>query len=262
MRPDQIYDIISAEIPEKNVDKDVFDVVTRHMIHGPCGLLNTSSPCVKEGKCSKRFPKKFTALTVTENDGNPQYRLRSIEDGGKSVTIRIRSRVSTAESSEVVYESSDVNNRWIVPYLPILSKTFQAHINVEYCNSLEAIKYICKYMCKGNDMADFAPQNPNDEIEQYQTGRYISTDKALWRIFSFQIHERYPSVLHLAVHLENGQRTYYTNSTLHQRASTPPQTTLTAFFSLCSQDPFARTLLYTEVPTYCVDAERKRIQTS
>ena len=107
--------------------------------------------------------------------------------------------------------------------------------------------HTCQYICKGNDMADFALRSPNDEIEQYQ----ISTNEALWRTFSFQIHERFPSV-HWAEHLENGQRTYFTNSTLHQRASTPPQTTLTAFFSLCSQDPFARMLLYTEVPTYYV----------
>lgn len=30
----------------------------------------------------------------------------------------------------------------------------------------------------------------------------------------------------------------------------PPDTTLTAFFKLCSEDNFAKTLLYSEVPTY------------
>ncbi|KAI8115014.1 ATP-dependent DNA helicase pif1 [Lucilia cuprina] len=45
-----------------------------------------------------------------------------------------------------------------------------------------------------------------NEVLSYQAGRYISSNEAVWRLFSFALHERYPSVTHLAVHLENGQR--------------------------------------------------------
>ncbi|GFW48878.1 uncharacterized protein TNCV_3900761 [Trichonephila clavipes] len=38
-------------------------------------------------------------------------------------------------------------------------------------------------------------------------GRYISSNEAIWHILSFPIHERDPAVEHLAIHLENGQRT-------------------------------------------------------
>ena len=34
-------------------------------------------------------------------------------------------------------------------------------------------------------------------------GRYVSSDVVGWRIFSFLIHERHPTVGHLAVHLES-----------------------------------------------------------
>lgn len=51
-------------------------------------------------------------------------------------------------------------------------------------------------------------ENSIDEITQYQMGRYVSSNEAIWRIFSFPIHERHPTVVHLAVHLENGQRVY------------------------------------------------------
>ncbi|GFV54536.1 ATP-dependent DNA helicase [Trichonephila clavipes] len=50
---------------------------------------------------------------------------------------------------------------------------------------------------------------PLDEINQYHLGRYISSNEAVWRILSFPIHERHPTVVHLAVHLENGQRVYF-----------------------------------------------------
>ncbi|GFR15888.1 helitron_like_N domain-containing protein [Trichonephila clavata] len=67
-------------------------------------------------------------------------------------------------------------------------------------------------------------ENSNDEVTQYQMGRYVSSNEAVWRIFSFPIHERHPSVVHLAVHLENGQRVYFTAQNAVQRAAQPPST--------------------------------------
>ena len=58
------------------------------------------------------------------------------------------------------------------------------------------------------------------------------------------------NVINLAIHLENGQRMYYTESNARQIATTPPQTILTAFFKFCQIDSFAEILLYLEVPTY------------
>ncbi|GFR15405.1 ATP-dependent DNA helicase [Trichonephila clavata] len=58
-------------------------------------------------------------------------------------------------------------------------------------------------------------------------------------------------VVHLAVHLENGQCVYFTSENVRaRRAMSPPLTTLTEFSTLCRNDTFARTLLYSEVPNY------------
>ncbi|XP_036339810.1 uncharacterized protein LOC118749148 [Rhagoletis pomonella] len=221
------------------------------MIHGPCGDLNRSSPCMADGKCTKRFPKDFTNDTSTHVDGYPIYRRRNTDNGGQSFTLNINNA------------NTDIDNRWVVPYSPLLSKTFNAHINVEFCSSVKSIKYICKYVNKGSDMAVFQIQNTdgnaprlsdNDEIMRYQIGRYISSNEAVWRIFGFPIHERDPAVIHLAVHLENGQRVFFTNETAIERAMNPPKTTLTEFFELCNRPDafgaFARTLLYSEVPRF------------
>ncbi|XP_073826793.1 uncharacterized protein [Musca autumnalis] len=236
--PDVIDDIISAEIPNVDEDPILHQVVVKNMVHGPCGLINQHSPCMVDGKCTKKYPRQFVQDTVTGTDGYPIYRRRSTHDGGQSFVIKVR-------NNEV-----DVDNRWIVPYCPLLSKTFKAHINVECCNSVKSIKYICKYVNKGSDMAVFSLQNPNDEISHYQMARYISSNEAVWRILGFPIHQRYPTVVHLSVHLENGQRVYFNEANARERAVTPPATTLTAFFELCANDPFAKTLLYSQVPSY------------
>ena len=36
----EIDDVISAEIPDKNVDKGLHDIIVKNMIHEPCGALN------------------------------------------------------------------------------------------------------------------------------------------------------------------------------------------------------------------------------
>jgi hypothetical protein len=68
-------------------------------------------------------------------------------------------------------------------------------------------------------------------------------------------------VVHLSVHLENGQRIYFTESNLQNQLLNPPNTTLTAFFKLCQQDDFAKTLLYCESPKYYTwNASLKKFQ--
>uniref|UniRef100_UPI00358E5CE5 uncharacterized protein n=1 Tax=Myxine glutinosa TaxID=7769 RepID=UPI00358E5CE5 len=236
IRANQIDSIISAEFPDPTNDEDLFEIVKAQMVHGPCGSLNYNSPCMKDTNCTKRFPRQFLKETQTGEDGYPPHRRRRPEDG------RVQTKIGQHE----------IDNRWIVPYCPLLTKTFHAHSNVEFCNSVKSMKYICKYVNKGSDAAMFALQQPNirDEVTQYQQGRYISSNEAFWRIFAFLIHERHPAIQQLAVHLENGQRVSFTAETAAQQALAPKDTTLTAFFKLCQQDPFARTLLYPQVPSY------------
>ncbi|XP_035211100.1 uncharacterized protein LOC118185339 [Stegodyphus dumicola] len=92
--------------------------------------------------------------------------------------------------------------------------------------------------------------NEIKEVHQYERGRYISSNEAVWRILNFSIHERYPTVIHLSVHLENGQRVYFTSANAIERVQAPQETTLTSFVRLCIEVKFAHTLLYHQVPKY------------
>ncbi|GBM44520.1 hypothetical protein AVEN_175616-1 [Araneus ventricosus] len=59
----RVDDIISAEIPNPQ-DKDLFYIVTKQMVHGPCGSINPRSPCMKDGICTKRYPRHFFGFNV------------------------------------------------------------------------------------------------------------------------------------------------------------------------------------------------------
>jgi hypothetical protein len=39
--PEEIDRIVCAEIPDPNEDKELYDIVASHTMHGPCGPLNT-----------------------------------------------------------------------------------------------------------------------------------------------------------------------------------------------------------------------------
>ncbi|XP_065658002.1 uncharacterized protein LOC136082525 [Hydra vulgaris] len=69
-----ISNLISAEIPDPILNCDFYNVVKTCMIHSSCGILNPSSPCMKNGVCSKNYPKEFNVNTVAVNNGYPRYR--------------------------------------------------------------------------------------------------------------------------------------------------------------------------------------------
>lgn len=62
---------IQAFIPDKEQDPILYNLVTKHMIHGPCGDLNKNSICMVEKRCSKNFPKQFQVQTTLTDDTYP-----------------------------------------------------------------------------------------------------------------------------------------------------------------------------------------------
>ncbi|GFY01774.1 helitron_like_N domain-containing protein [Trichonephila clavipes] len=84
--PNQMDEVISAEIPNPENGRKFYDTVTKNMIHGPCGALNPSSPCMKEGKYTKKYPRALLKDTQINDEGYPLYRRRAPEDGGRTIT--------------------------------------------------------------------------------------------------------------------------------------------------------------------------------
>jgi len=50
-----------------------------YVIHDSCRTIRYNSPCMKEGRCSEYFPKKFRSFTTIDEDGYPLHRRR--DDG-------------------------------------------------------------------------------------------------------------------------------------------------------------------------------------
>nr|XP_017245277.1 PREDICTED: uncharacterized protein LOC108216927 [Daucus carota subsp. sativus] len=249
-RPNNVHDVdklISAEIPDENLDPIGYNVVKRFMIHGPCGKDYTYSPCMVKGKCGRHFPKKFNGNTFFDDSGFPVYRRRRTTNNVKKKGVLL-------------------DNQYVVPYNRELLVRFQCHINLEVCNSSRSLKYLFKYCLKGHDTATMLLRKKRDvngdasqpllarsrdEIKNYIDGRYICAAEASWRLLGFDIHYRHPSVERLPVHVEGEKNvTFKNNESLASVAekSKTRHSKLEGWFEANKAYPAAREFTYQEFP--------------
>nr|GEU99924.1 hypothetical protein CTI12_AA250730 [Tanacetum cinerariifolium] len=123
----KIDEYISAEIPNKDEDPDLYQLVTDHMMHGPCGADNPSCPCTIKYKCTKKFPRQFNE-TVIDDSGYALYRRRN--------------------NGNIIKKSgTDLHNGYVVPYNPGLVSTtvdgeevdeIKDFLNCRYMSACEA----------------------------------------------------------------------------------------------------------------------------
>jgi len=130
--PDKIDNIVCAEIPDPTLDPELHQIVVSNMVYGPCGSINSTSPCMDNGHCTKKYPKSFISETQQGADSYPLCRGRSPEDGGQVMVVTINVRGSRI--------TQEVNNRWVMPYNKYLLRVLNCHCNVELCMSISSIK--------------------------------------------------------------------------------------------------------------------------
>ncbi|XP_072760469.1 uncharacterized protein [Anoplolepis gracilipes] len=196
--PEIVDKYISAEIPNPCENQALHDIVMKHMIHGPCGDW-----CLVDEKCSKNYPKLYHEETRIDEDAYPYYRRRN---SGKSFERP---------------EGYIVDNRYVVPYCPILSIIFNCHINVEIVSSIKSVKYLYKYIYKGHDAAAITiePITENiiidhDEIRNFIEARYVGPVEASWRILEKKLQDKSHIIVRLPVHLPNQQNVIIENEAI------------------------------------------------
>ncbi|KAI8536933.1 hypothetical protein RHMOL_Rhmol10G0295100 [Rhododendron molle] len=231
----QVDKIVCAEFPDPIEDSSLFDTVKGCMVHGPCGARNPQAACMENGKCTKKYPKAFSETTTMDQDGYPIYRRRS---DGRVYVVR----------------GHPVDNRDVVPYNAYLSRLFNCHITVEVCAGMRCVKYIHKYIYKGNDRATMV-LGPIDEIKEYLDARYIGPVEAAWRLFGYSMYEEIPTVVRLALYLpEKHNSLFNTEESMHDIVARAEQeiTTLPGFFAYCQANEYARAFTYQEFSQHFV----------
>ncbi|PNX72649.1 ATP-dependent DNA helicase PIF1, partial [Trifolium pratense] len=102
---------------------------------------------------------------------------------------------------------------------------------------------------------------PIDEIKRFYDCRYLSPAEAVWRTFAFDIHQKFPAVIRLSIHLENQQLVKYDdNSSLHNvvRYREMMDTMFLAWFNANLEYEEGRNLTYSEFPSKFVYHQKER----
>ncbi|XP_010436551.1 PREDICTED: uncharacterized protein LOC104720328 [Camelina sativa] len=224
---DDIDKFISAEIPDKEVDKYLYEVVSDVMIHGPCGPMNRDSVCMNNGKCTKFFPKPYMDNTIVDDAGYPLYRRRN--DG------------------RVVEKGAF--NTIIVMLFPIITRS---------------VKYLFKYTTKGPDYvrANVGGEDQENEIKKYFNCRYVSACEASWRIFAFPICYRTTPVEKLPFHLPGQELDIYNQDdpiedVLHRTMNITSK--FLGWMECNKIYPQARELTYAEFPSKFVWNKKEKL---
>uniref|UniRef100_A0A0A9DUN1 ATP-dependent DNA helicase n=1 Tax=Arundo donax TaxID=35708 RepID=A0A0A9DUN1_ARUDO len=241
--PEQYDCLISAELPDEHKFPELYKMVVRHMMHGPCGVLNRACPCTKgRPSCKNHYPRPFNHTTLQGKDSYPLYRRR---DNKRVAKVR----------------GHDLDNRWVVPYNPYLLRLFNCHINVEACSSIKAVKYLFKYIYKGHDRASVAVNEANkansngdiDEIRQYRDARWVTPPEALWRIYGFELSKNSPPVMQLQLHLPNMHMIAFQKGQDIQQVVNREgveKSMLTEYFEANKKHEHARGILYRDFPEW------------
>ncbi len=233
-----IDQIICVEFPDLEVDPIIYNTTLRTMVHGSCGSYNLHSPCMKDARCSKCYPKGFQKLTFMDADGYPLYKRKNNIRWG--------------------YETQGllVVNQDVVPYNPFVSKKYGCHISIEICASIGGIKYIHTFIFTKDTIVSLLQfdYEPN-EVEQYLDAQYVNALEARWHLFAMEMHEEQPNVICLVFHLLGMHRVMFNANndvtSILQRAK-HESTTLNTYFTRCVIDANARQYTYLEFPQHFV----------
>ncbi|KAJ8930186.1 hypothetical protein NQ314_017050 [Rhamnusium bicolor] len=241
--PADVDAIVSAEIPDPEMQPRLYDLVSRYQIPRPCGTMNSDAPCMVNGRCKKYFPHAYCEETIL-NAGDNHRPLYRRPRNGRFIQLPI----------------SIVTNTRVVPYNPYALVKFQTHINFEVVGSLMTMKYLYKYVSKGPDCitavaADNGEEGDRfrvDEVADYLDSRYVSSIEATWRLLELKMHDRSHSVMVLPVHLPGNRIVVFDVNDDPDRLEDRLDriSKLEAWFNLNRDDVNARHILYSDIPEH------------
>jgi hypothetical protein len=156
-------------------------------------------------------------------------------------------------------QQREYDNTHVIAYNPGLSRRCKCHVNVEVTTGIKAVKYIYKYIYKGDDRAlvrldtgEQVPRAPN-ELKNFVDSRYICARQAAWRLLHYTMHDIFPPVVRLVFNMQGLHQIVYSDhgdvdESLTREANNTSM--LLDFFWVCREHPeVTQNITYAEAPS-------------
>lgn len=153
---------MAYELELQKYEKELpcYNLVTTHLIHGPCGEENPRSPCMREGQCRFKYIKDFCGATTAVKSEED-----SIGAGHRAFIYKIRrpwgpaNPVPGCRNGEFIRVLRGgrricIDNRYFAQHNASLLINYGAHIKVELVASTMVVRFSfkqIKYVLKGHE---------------------------------------------------------------------------------------------------------------
>jgi len=223
---EDIDSLISCELPQS--PGPLRDAVLMHMLHNCNRSCHPDDP---DQECIKGCPWPFQEDTTFDARGYPHHRRRPC--GGSC---------PNCAAKRAVYGRRNVCcNRLIVEYAPSVLLRWDGHANVRFAGSVNLFEYLYKYLFKGPDKTRYdvtLDATVEDEIAEWQRGRYLCATECAWRICGYNTYERVPHVICLPVHLQGEEWVHFTEG-CEEQALSSSFSRLQRYFCRPARPPFS-----------------------
>jgi hypothetical protein len=239
---DAIDQVVCAQLPSINAP-DLRRKVLQHMIHNDCQANPSDCMCCQRtGRCRWNFPHRFSETTTwTDHELYPQY-----------------ARPRASDEWETTASGRVITNEWVASYNAYLLSKYDCHLNVEVCASLEAVRYLYKYIYKGPDRANVQLRHiqSGDEVSMFEDMRYFGASEAVWRLLAFNLFFSRPKVERLPLHLDDEVNVLFRQGNERRAAERVPVSKLLDWLTFCRAPVLThlptvwQTLTYSQFPGY------------
>lgn len=185
---DIIDHMICAEISDKNVYFELYEIIVSYILHESCEKFKSTSFCMINEKYNKKYLKTYIDQILINEDEYSLYWWQN--------------------DDIIVFKNKyEFNNHDIISYNKYFFVRYNCHINVKIITFISTIKYFYKYVYKDHDRTFISiERNENeiiDEFKKYLNAHYMSSLKICWKIFRFSLHHHQLYVIKLQFHLLN-----------------------------------------------------------
>lgn len=134
-------------------------IVKKYITHGQYGSRDANAPCILVSKSRNPWDLKLSGNTFLKS-----LQLKTTANENGSLLYK---KTEDIVQPNLRNKSFLLYNSWVILHTFYIFGKYKCNMNFEFCTTIEAVKYLFKYVYKKNDYAKVALQDRNNKVKCY-----------------------------------------------------------------------------------------------